>query len=54
MTTCPNCGSREIGKIGTGQFFCRDCCVEMSELEGGLVIHQVEEDGSLSPIDEWS
>lgn len=54
MQSCPNCGSREVGRIGSDHYYCHDCCVEMSELEGGLVIHQVEEDGTLIQIDDWS
>ncbi|KMJ55877.1 hypothetical protein AB3N04_07375 [Alkalihalophilus sp. As8PL] len=49
---CPNCKSKDIGKIGTNQYYCWNCFVEMSLLKGKLSLHQVEEDGSLSSLDD--
>ncbi len=49
---CPNCQSKDIGKIGTNQYYCWSCFVEMSLNEGKLSLHQVEEDGSLSSLDD--
>ncbi len=49
---CPNCKSKEIGRIGVNQFYCWDCFIELS-VEGGILhTHQVEEDGSLSSLDD--
>lgn len=49
---CPNCKSKDIGKIGTNQYYCWNCFVEMSLSHGKLSLHQVEEDGSLSSLDD--
>jgi len=51
--TCPNCSSKDIGKIGTNQYYCWNCFVEMS-MEGDQIssIYQVEEDGSLHSLND--
>ena len=49
---CPNCKSKEIGKIGVNQFYCWDCFIELSIVNGILHTHQIEEDGSLSSLDD--
>ena len=36
-----------IGKVGSGQYFCWDCCVEFSVGRNGFQIYRVEEDGTL-------
>jgi ribosomal protein L37AE/L43A len=50
---CPNCGSKDIGKIGTNQYYCWNCFVELS-VAGDQVssIYQVEEDGSLHSLND--
>jgi hypothetical protein len=49
---CPNCSSKDIGKIGVNQFYCWNCFIEMSLANGVINTHQVEEDGSLSSLDD--
>jgi len=49
---CPNCSSKDIGKIGVNQFYCWGCYIEMTVSEGMINTHQVEEDGSLSSLDD--
>lgn len=49
---CPNCKGRDIGKIGTNQYYCWTCFVEMTITKGKLSLHQVEEDGSLSSLND--
>ncbi|WP_059102738.1 hypothetical protein [Shouchella shacheensis] len=49
---CPNCQTKDIGKIGTNQYYCWNCFIEMSLVGGQLSLHQVEEDGSLSSLDD--
>ena len=44
---CPNCNSKDIGKIGVNQYYCWGCYIEMTVSEGMINTHQVEEDGSL-------
>ncbi len=49
---CPNCYSKDIGKIGVNQFYCWSCFIEMTVAGGLILTHQVEEDGSLSSLDD--
>lgn len=52
LVKCPNCGSKDIGKIGVNQFYCWNCLIELSVVNGVIHTHQVEEDGSLSSLDD--
>ncbi len=49
---CPNCKSGDIGKIGTNQYYCWNCFIELSVSDRQLHLHQVEADGSLSSLDD--
>ncbi len=49
---CPNCSSKDIGKIGVNQYYCWNCFVELSIQKGIMHVHQVEEDGVLSSLDD--
>ncbi|MFT8870953.1 MAG: hypothetical protein ABF868_01535 [Sporolactobacillus sp.] len=49
---CPNCGSKNIGKIGTNQFYCWNCYIELTLDNGQLSLNQVEEDGTLTSLDD--
>lgn len=48
MLVCPVCGERGIGKVGIGQYYCKDCCVEFELKNNQLKIFNVEDDGTLS------
>jgi ribosomal protein L37AE/L43A len=50
---CPNCGSKDVGKIGTNQYYCWNCFIEMS-VAGDQIssVYQVEEDGSLHSLND--
>lgn len=52
MFNCPNCHSKDIGKIGINQYYCWNCFIELSLSQGIISTHQVEEDGSLSSLDD--
>ncbi len=52
MIRCPNCNCRDIGKIGTYQFYCWGCFIEFNTQNDSLHIYQVEEDGTLSSLDD--
>ncbi|WP_108669493.1 hypothetical protein [Peribacillus acanthi] len=52
MIKCPNCSSKDIGKIGVNQYYCWGCFIELSVSKGMINTHQVEEDGSLSSLDD--
>jgi hypothetical protein len=49
---CPNCQSKDIGKIGINQYYCWKCFIELSITKGVIHTHQVEEDGTLSSLDD--
>lgn len=49
---CPNCQSKDVGKIGINQYYCWNCFIELSVSKGIIHTHQVEEDGSLSSLDD--
>ncbi|TDQ38007.1 hypothetical protein [Aureibacillus halotolerans] len=49
---CPNCRSKDIGKIGVHQYYCWGCYIELSIHQNRLSTHQVEEDGTLSTLDD--
>jgi ribosomal protein L37AE/L43A len=52
---CPNCRGRNVGKVGTGQFYCWDCFIEFAVGQRGVRMYRVEMDGELSRIepDGW-
>lgn len=49
---CPNCQNKNIGKIGVNQYYCWNCFIELSVGDDRISVHQVEEDGSLSSLDD--
>lgn len=53
LLSCPNCDCKDIGKIGTNQYYCWRCFVELS-VSGDKItsIYQVEEDGSLHSLND--
>ena len=48
MMSCPVCSHRGIGKVGSGQYFCRDCCVEFFVQGNHITVFTVEADGTLT------
>lgn len=52
MVRCPNCGGRAVGKIGSHQYYCWECCVEFSPSKDGhkWLVYVVQDDGTLSRI----
>lgn len=52
MLQCPNCKNKNLGKIGVNQYYCWDCFIELSVSKGMIYTHQVEEDGTLSSLDD--
>ncbi|WP_084781781.1 hypothetical protein [Bacillus niameyensis] len=52
MMKCPNCQSKDLGKIGVNQYYCWNCFIELSIGNQTIHTHQVEEDGSLSSLDD--
>ncbi|MNN45188.1 hypothetical protein D3C81_1595100 [compost metagenome] len=52
MMKCPNCSSKDIGKIGSHQFYCWGCFIELTVNGEKMSVYQVEEDGTLSSLDD--
>ncbi|CAB1128958.1 conserved protein of unknown function [Candidatus Hydrogenisulfobacillus filiaventi] len=51
MPDCPACRGRNVGRVGTGQYYCWDCCIEFNWGNRGVRLYRVEADGELSRID---
>ncbi|GFR38919.1 hypothetical protein PRECH8_22150 [Insulibacter thermoxylanivorax] len=49
---CPNCNSKDIGKIGSHQYYCWGCFIELTINGDKMSVYQVEEDGTLSSLDD--
>jgi len=47
---CPLCGGREVGRVGTTQFYCWDCCIEFAMSRRGPRLFRLEPDGTLVTI----
>ncbi|MEW9675855.1 hypothetical protein ABRT01_06680 [Lentibacillus sp. L22] len=53
MLQCPNCKGKDIGKIGSQQYYCWNCFIELSiTSDNELTVHQIEADGSLSSLND--
>lgn len=52
MYSCPNCQSRDIGKVANNQYYCWNCFIELTVDGDHFTVYQVEEDGSLSSLDD--
>lgn len=52
LLTCPNCHSHDIGKIANNQFYCWNCFIELTIDGNRLAVFEVEEDGTLSSLDD--
>lgn len=44
---CPNCAGRCIGRVGTDQYYCWDCCVEFKVGKGSVRVYHLDADGEL-------
>ncbi|MFC5713505.1 hypothetical protein ACFPU1_11980 [Thalassorhabdus alkalitolerans] len=49
---CPNCKRKDLGKLSANQYYCWNCFVELTVIDGVCSLYQVEEDGSLSSLDD--
>ncbi len=47
MDTCPVCGQRGIGKVGTDKYYCWECCVEFVVKDDQVEIFSIADDGTL-------
>lgn len=44
---CPNCAGRSIGRVGSEQYYCWDCCIEFNTGRGSIRIYHLDADGEL-------
>lgn len=51
---CPHCSARNVGRVGTGQYYCWDCFIEFSINQRGIRMYRVEPDGELSRMEDAS
>ncbi len=49
---CPACGTCDIGKVGTNQFYCWNCLLEFAKESEEVTFYYVESDGTLVDINE--
>jgi ribosomal protein L37AE/L43A len=47
---CPSCQSRAVGRVGSGLFYCWDCCIEFSPTNNGWQMFQLQDDGTQVPM----
>jgi transposase-like protein len=51
VTFCPICGSKQIGKINRGRYFCGECCHEWTlEDEGSITVYKIAVDGTIARL----
>lgn len=51
MIYCPLCHSTMVGKVGVGQYYCRNCYYEFKTSAQGVRVYKVEEDGGLDEVE---
>ncbi|ADL69452.1 hypothetical protein [Thermoanaerobacterium thermosaccharolyticum] len=47
---CPNCGSKNVGKIGGNLFYCRDCFCEIKVKGNKFVIKLYDHEGRIKRV----
>lgn len=47
LVACPECSGHRVGRIGTRQYFCSDCCLEFVLRNGRVDLYEVDEEGNL-------
>ncbi|MBP2018307.1 hypothetical protein J2Z79_001708 [Symbiobacterium terraclitae] len=50
---CPNCGGRSIGRVGSEQYYCWDCCVEFNTARGAVRIYHLDPGGDLVAAEDY-
>lgn len=49
MPECPLCSNKFVGKVGSNQFYCWECCVEFFVKKDKTLVYKVCDDGTLLP-----
>lgn len=49
--TCPACGDRRVGRLASGRYFCRECCVEFEPRGGNFRMYRLDDEGELIRVD---
>lgn len=47
LVACPACSGHRVGRIGTRQYFCSDCCLEFVVRSDRVELFEVDEEGNL-------
>lgn len=52
MLSCPQCGSRRMGRLSGHHYYCGDCCQEMQfhPTRGHVVVFDIDEEGNLTAV----
>ncbi|WP_176720484.1 hypothetical protein [Desulfuribacillus stibiiarsenatis] len=49
---CPFCYSKDVGKIGTNQFYCWNCFFEYSVRNNVITLYDIDEEGQLTALEK--
>lgn len=49
---CPVCKSGSVGRVGTEQYYCWECCVEFSVGKKGLEVFVLDSEGGLTLLED--
>jgi len=49
---CPVCNGKNVGKIGTHQYYCWNCFIEFTVKGDRLTVYEIEEDGTLTSLND--
>lgn len=52
MLECPVCGSKNIGKIKTKHYFCRECFSELELVDNSFKAYEIDVDGGLKEVEK--
>ncbi|MDK2901475.1 hypothetical protein H0A61_02404 [Koleobacter methoxysyntrophicus] len=49
---CPLCNGTSMGRVGTNQYYCWECCLEFGFEKDNIKIYEIDDEGGLSTIGE--
>ncbi|MDA8213043.1 MAG: hypothetical protein M0021_14375 [Clostridia bacterium] len=52
MLACPLCRSKNVGKIKTKHYFCRECFSELELEKTGFTAYEIDVDGGLKAVEK--
>lgn len=51
---CPVCRGLQVGRVGSDQYYCWNCCLEFNYSRGRVNLYEVAEDGTLVAVEKSS